>query len=78
MEQRIVAQFTDQCGCSVTGTDEKNRLTFKRCPIHAAAPERLSALKAIAGMHMDDDTDHAQLSALCIATARTAIKAAKS
>ena len=28
-----------------------------------------SALRAIAGMKVDEDTDHAQLSALCIAIA---------
>jgi hypothetical protein len=43
----------------------------------AAAPELLGALEAIAKMHIDGDTDHAQLSALCIATARAAIKAAR-
>lgn len=31
------------------------------------------ALRAIAAMHVDDSTEHRQLSALCIATARTAL-----
>ncbi len=42
----------------------------------AAAPQLLAALEAIANMRVNEDTDHAQLSALCIATARAAIKAA--
>ena len=41
------------------------------------APARLAALEAIAKMHVDDDTDHAQLSALCIAIARVASKKAR-
>ena len=40
-DQRIIAQFIDKCGCSATGTDDKERLTFNRCPLHAAAPELL-------------------------------------
>lgn len=39
----------------------------------AAAPEMLTALQAIAGMTVEDSTDHAQLVALCIAIARAAI-----
>ena len=35
--------------------------------------EALSALEAIAGMQVDENTDHAQLLALCIAIARTVV-----
>lgn len=37
----------------------------------------ITALEAIAGMSVDDDTDHAQLLALCVATARIALDEAK-
>lgn len=37
------------------------------------APEMQQALDAIAAMKVDETTDHAQLSALCIAIARAAI-----
>ncbi|KKM95976.1 hypothetical protein LCGC14_1182740 [marine sediment metagenome] len=47
MTQRIIAQFADKCGCSVTGTDEKQRVAFGRCKLHAAAPELLEALKGL-------------------------------
>lgn len=46
-EQRIIAQFTDGCGCSATGTDDKSRLTFNRCALHESAPDLLAALEAI-------------------------------
>lgn len=42
----------------------------------AAAPDMLAALRAIAGMRMDNRTDHAQLLALCVSTARVAIERA--
>ncbi len=43
-------------------------------PLVEHAPSSLlKALEAIAHMHTNADTDHAQLSALCIATARIAI-----
>lgn len=38
----------------------------------AAAPDLLAALEAIANMTVDENTDHAQLSALCIAIAGAA------
>ena len=41
------------------------------------SPALLAALEGIATMHVDNDTDHHQLSALCMAIARAAIKAAK-
>ena len=37
----------------------------------------IAALEAIAGMSVNDDTDHAQLSALCMAIASTALAKAK-
>jgi len=58
--------------CGATGY-EANR----PCPLHAAAPALLSALEGIATMHVDEGTDHHQLSALCMAIALTAIEAAK-
>lgn len=40
----------------------------------AAAPEMLAALLAIADMRVDENTDHAQLSALCIGLARATVE----
>ena len=37
----------------------------------------IAALEAIAGMSVNEDTDHAQLSALCMAIASTALAKAK-
>ena len=43
----------------------------------AAAPDLLDALRAIADIVVTTDTDHARLSALCAAIARTAIGSAE-
>lgn len=40
----------------------------------AAAPRMYDALKAIADMHVDENTKHAELSALCIAIAQITLK----
>ena len=39
-------------------------------------PSMLLALRAIANMHVGPDTDHAQLSALCIAIAKIEVEKA--
>ena len=50
---------------------EENR---KNALLLASAPDLLAALRAIADMTADADTDHAQLSALCVAIAQAAIE----
>ncbi len=62
--------------------DNDNHAALKRNAGHWGAlkltsDDLLAALEAIAGMSVDEDTDHAQLSALCMAIARTALDKAK-
>lgn len=45
--------------------------------LYVAAPGMLSALEAIAGMATDESTHHEELSALCIAIARTEVSKAQ-
>ena len=77
MEQRMIAQFTDDCGCSVTRGDEGQGLTFSRCKLHAQAPALLEALEAIfpapnAVVDLLDDANDS-----IITKARDAIEATK-
>lgn len=50
--------------------------TLANARLIAAAPDLLAAHKAIAGMNVNNGTDHAQLSALFITISRAAIRAA--
>lgn len=62
-------KMTEQIGAQVYGTlDVRNvRVTAR------TATREESALMAIAHMSVNESTNHAQLSALCIAIARTAL-----
>ncbi|KKL62614.1 hypothetical protein LCGC14_2183410 [marine sediment metagenome] len=55
MQQRIIAQFTDKCGCSVTGTDDKGS-SFDRCKLHADAPAMHTGHEHII-LHAEDRCD---------------------
>jgi hypothetical protein len=55
-------------------SDDNRRRTYRKLFAVEAKRDRLrAALQAIAEMRVDAATDHAQLSALCIAIARAAI-----
>ena len=44
-----LVQFTDKCGCT-------NTPAFRRCPLHAAAPEMLEALEELTRYHQSTIT----------------------
>ena len=75
MEHRIIAQFADDCGCSVTGGDKG--FTFSRCKLHAAAPGMLGALIAIEHGLTDKSGDFLAVTDILAAQARAAIEEAK-
>ncbi len=44
MKQRMIVQFVDECGCSVTATDDKDG-SFSRCKLHTQAPALLALVR---------------------------------
>ena len=52
---------------------DQDRIVRAHARLIAAAPDMQTALRAIADMTVTPTTDHAQLSALCIAIARSAL-----
>ncbi len=77
MKQRMIAQFTDDCGCSTTGGGEKYELTFSRCKLHASAPALLEALEEIEGCAEEAPAWDDEIKADIAKLARDAIEAAK-
>lgn len=67
-EGRTIADLDSFC----TGSDSREQLEANARLI-AHAPALLEALKAIAGMKVNGESDHRQLLALCMGIASTAI-----